>query len=62
MARLAVISFGALVLALAALAGLDAFTAPHLSQGRPGGSLDRQQSSAPTSTTADCSRGSRAAK
>ena len=40
MTRLAVISFGALVLALAAVAGLDAFTAPHLSQGRPGGSHD----------------------
>ena len=38
MARLAVTSFAALVLALAALAGLDAVTAPHLSQGRPAGS------------------------
>ena len=57
MARLAVISFGALVLALAALAGLDAFTAPHLSQGRPGGSVDRQQSRAHVSMTADCGRG-----
>jgi hypothetical protein len=44
MARLAVISSGALVLALAALAGLDAFTAPHPSQGPgPGASVDRQQ-------------------
>jgi len=31
MARLAMISFGALVLALAALTGLDALTTPHLS-------------------------------
>ena len=45
MARLAVISSGALVLALATLAGLDAFTAPHPSQG-PGASVDRQQSRA----------------
>ena len=37
MTRLAVMSFGALVLALAAVAGLDAVTVPHLSQGRPGG-------------------------
>jgi len=57
MARLAVISFGALVLALAALAGLDAFTAPHLSQGRPGASLDSQQPRAHASMTADCARG-----
>jgi hypothetical protein len=55
MARLAVISFGALVLALAALTGLDAFTAPHLSQGRGGGSVGRQQSRAHAST-ADCGR------
>ncbi len=34
MTRLALISFGAPVLALAALAGLDAFTAPRVSQGR----------------------------
>lgn len=62
MVRLAVISFGALLLALAAVAGLDAFTAPRLSQGRAGGSVDHQQSPAPTSTTADCSRALRAAK
>ena len=62
MARLAVISFGALVLALAALAGLDAFTASHASQGRPGGSVDRQQSHAHASMTADCGRGLRAAE
>ncbi len=61
MARLAVISFGALVLALAALAGLDAFTAPHLPQGRPGASVDPQQSRAHASMTADCGRGLRPA-
>jgi hypothetical protein len=57
MARLVVISVGSLMLALAALAGLDAITAPHLSQGRPGGSADRQQSPAHASMTADCGRG-----
>jgi len=36
MARLAVICFGSLVLALAAVAGLDAFTAPSIT--RTGGS------------------------
>jgi hypothetical protein len=58
MARLAVISFGCLVLALAAVvAGLDAFTALHPPQGRPGGSVDRQQPHAHASMTADCGRG-----
>jgi hypothetical protein len=61
MARLAVISFGALVLALAALAGLDAFTAPHLPQARPGASVDPRESGAHASTTADCGGGLRAA-
>jgi hypothetical protein len=66
MARLAVISFGALVLALAAIAGLDAFTALHPSQGRPAGAVGRQQSRAHTSAhasmTADCGRGLLGAK
>ena len=58
MARLAVISFGCLVLALAAVvAGLDAFAALHPPQGPPGGSVDRQQSRAHASMTADCGRG-----
>ena len=62
MTRLAVMSFGALVLARAALAGLDAFTAPHLSQGRPGASLDSQQSRAHASMMANCGRGLLGAK
>jgi hypothetical protein len=62
MARLAVICLGSLVLALAAVAGLDAFTAPHLSQGRPVRSLDRQQSGAHASMAADCGRGLPGAK
>jgi hypothetical protein len=62
MARLTVICFGSLVLALAAVAGLDAFTAPHLSQGRPDRSVDRQQSRAHASMTADCGHGLLGAK
>ena len=62
MTRLAVICFGSLVLALAAVAGLDAFTAPRLSQERPVRAVDRQQSGAHASLTADCGRGLLGAK
>jgi len=59
MTRLALISFGAPVLALAALAGLDAFTAPRVSQGRLGATVN---SRAHASMTADCGCGLLGAK
>ena len=50
------------MLALAAVAGLEAFTALHPPEGRPGGSVDRQQPGAHSSMPADCGRGLPAGK
>jgi len=58
MARVALISLGTLLLALAtAVASLEAFTASHPSPGRGGGSLERPQSRVHTSMMSDCARG-----
>ena len=58
MARIALITFGTLLLALAtAVASLEAFTASHPSPGRAGGSLDRPPSRVHASMMADCARG-----
>jgi len=62
MARLLVMSFGGLMLALAAVAGLEAFTSLHPPEGRPGGSVDRQEPGAHASMPADCGRGLLAGK
>jgi hypothetical protein len=65
MTRLAVISFGALVLALAAIAGLDAFTALHPYKDdplEPWAVNSRAYTSAHASMTADCGRGLLGAK
>ncbi len=62
MARLLVMSFVCLMLALAVVAGLDAFTALHPPEGRPGGSVDRQQPRAHASMTAGAGRGLLAGK
>jgi hypothetical protein len=58
MARVALISLGALLLALAtAVASLEAFTASHPSPGRAGGSLDRPPARVHASMMTDCERG-----